>query len=290
MHTIMSDGTNSPEEIITNVAEAGIDLFSVTDHDSIRGGTVIPQLLADRGDVDDADCKGLLQRPRFIRGVEFSCKDSEGKYHILGYGYDPDVPGIAEVVSKGHELRMKKTRARLDFLKSRFGFEFPEGDIQELLEQDNPGKPHIAKLMIKYGYAETIGEAITDYINKKEFENVHVSPQDAIEGVLRSGGIPILAHPNYGDGDDLILGEEMEARLKRLMEFGLEGLEAFYSGFTPKLQDGNLLLAEKYGLYVTAGSDYHGKNKMVELGDTGISDLSEAPKGLLDFIETVEII
>ena len=213
-----------------------------------------------------------------------------GKYHILGYGYDPAVPEIAEVVFEGHSLRMKKTKARLDFLLEEFGFTFPEEEIQELLARDNPGKPHIAKLMIQHGYAGDIKEAISKYINKKKFENVHVLPEDAIRGILRSGGIPVLAHPSYGDGDDLILGEEMDQRLRRLMDFGLEGVEAYYSGFSPKIQGEVLGFAEKYDLYVTAGSDYHGGNKMIELGWTNLEDGADAPAGLKRFLSDVEII
>ena len=279
-HTIFSDGTDSPSEIIEKACAAGLDLLSVTDHDSIRAGLEIPSLLKQL----PAD-----QRTAFIRGVEFSCRDELGKYHILGYGYDPDIPGIAEVVAKGHEMRMQKTNARLAFLEEAFGFKFTEEEVEELLARDNPGKPHIANLMVLHGYASDKKDAISNYINKKKLKNVHVHPQEAIEGILKSGGIPVLAHPSYGDGDQLIIGEEMEQRLLRLMDFGLKGLEAFYSGFTPKIQSETLLLAERYDLYVTAGSDYHGGNKMIDLGWTNLEDLSEAPPGLLRFLEDVEI-
>ena len=280
-HTTYSDGTDTLSEIIGHVHEAGVDLFSVTDHDSIRAGIEMPDLLAERPQEE---------RPSFIRGVEFSCKDEQGKYHILGYGYDPDVPGIAEVVAKGHDLRMTKTHARLEFLKEKYGFTFPEEEIRKLLSQENPGKPHIANMMVRHGYAESIAQAITEYIDKRKFQNVHVRPEEAIEGILKSGGIPVLAHPSYGDGDDLILGEEMEQRLHHLMEFGIAGLEAYYSGFSPKIQNEILGLAGKYGLYVTAGSDYHGHNKLVDLGWTNLDDLAEAPDGLLIFLEAVDII
>ena len=281
MHTFISDGTDSLEEIMHVVREAGIDLFSVTDHDSIKAGIELPPML---------DHLPSEERPAFIRGVEFSCKDEQGKYHILGYGYDPETPGIREVVNKGHELRMKKTKARLEFLEEAFGFTFPEKEVEELLNRDNPGKPHIANMMIRHGYAQSIKEAINDYINKREFENVHVRPEEAVEGILRSGGIPVLAHPAYGDGDDLIVGDELEKRIRRLMDFGLEGIEAFYSGFTPKIQNGTLRLAEINGLYVTAGSDYHGGNKMIEPGWTNLGDLSDAPEGLKWFLEDVEML
>ncbi|MBQ6496028.1 MAG: PHP domain-containing protein [Firmicutes bacterium] len=281
MHTTYSDGTDSLEEIIEHVREVGLDLFSVTDHDSIRAGIEMPQLLADL----ETD-----RRPYFLRGVEFSCEDENGKYHILGYGYDPDVPGIAEVVDEGHALRMEKTKERLTFLRKTFGFTFTDEEIQALLARDNPGKPHIANLMILHGYAKDIQEAITQYIDKKHFQSAHVRPEKAIEGIINSGGIPILAHPAYGDGDQLILGEEMDERLQRLMEFGLAGVEAFYSGFSPKIQKQTLDFAAHYHLYVTAGSDYHGKNKLVHLGWTNLADLSKAPIGLRRFLNDVEII
>ena len=97
----------------------------------------------------------------------------------------------------------------------------------------------------------------------------------------------MLAHPSYGDGDQLILGEEMDQRLRWLMERGLQGVEAYYSGFTGKLNREMLDFARRYGLYVTAGSDYHGKNKMIALGDTGLEDAAEGPEGLLRFLDQV---
>ena len=282
MHTLISDGTDSLEGIITKVREAGLDLFSVTDHDSIKAGIRLPFILKELPEE---------QRTPFIRGVEFSCEDEMGKYHILGYGYDPNVKGIAEVVFKGHALRMEKTRARLDFLKSEFGFAFPEEEIQNLLTEDNPGKPHIANLMIKHGYASDIQEAITEYINKKKFQDAHVRPEDAIEGILKSGGIPILAHPPYGDGDQVVVGEAMDLRLQHLLEFGIQGVEAYYSGFSPKLQGEILALAEKYSLYVTAGSDYHGDNKReIDLGWTNLEDANDGPAGLKRFLQDVDIL
>ena len=143
--------------------------------------------------------------------------------------------------------------------------------------------------MVKYGFAATKEEAINEYINKVHFKNEYVRPEEAISGILASGGIPVLAHPFYGSGGELILGEEMDERLRRLIGFGLQGIEAFYSGFTAKLRESALKLAEKYDLYVTAGSDYHGTNKLVELGDTGLDEYGDYPDRLLRFLEHFKI-
>ncbi len=271
MHTTVSDGTDTPEEIIVRVRESGIGLFSVTDHDAVKAGRIIPPLLTE-GD------------PAFLTGAEFSCRDEEGKYHILGYGYDPDAEPIRELVEKGHRLRIGKVAARLNFLKREFGFSFPQEELEALFALDNPGKPHIANMMVRHGYARSKEQAIKEFINRIRFRNEYVRPEDAIRGILGGGGIPVLAHPSYGDGDQLILGEKMDERLRHLMEFGLQGVEAFYSGFTPRLCREMLSFAERYELYVTAGSDYHGTNKMVLLGDTGLDDPDEWPEGLRRFL------
>ena len=274
MHTTVSDGTDTPEEIIARVREAGITLFSVTDHDSVKAARIIPPLLAE-GD------------PDFLTGAEFSCRDEKGKYHILGYGYDPGSRAIQELTELGHGFRMNKVLARLEFLKDRFGFTFPEEELQRLLNQDNPGKPHIANLMVKLGYAETKEQAIHQYIDRIRFRNEYVRPEEAIRGILGGGGIPVLAHPSYGDGDQLILGQAMETRLRQLMEFGLQGVEGFYSGFTPKIRREILDFAARFDLYVSAGSDYHGKNKLVVLGDTGLEEDLDWPEGLQRFVTEI---
>ena len=274
MHSTISDGTDAPETLLGCVREAGLRLFSLTDHDAIQG---CARIMAVRRPDD----------PVFVSGVEFSCKDEDGKYHILGYGYDPDTEPIQSVVALGHGLRMKKVQMRLDFLKERFGFNFREEDIQALLSLDNPGKPHIGNLMVRYGYAPTKEIAIKEYIDQLRIRSDYVRPERAIEGILASGGISVLAHPCYGSGDELILGEDLEQRVRRLMGFGLQGVEGYYSGFSEKLLYQVISLAEKYSLYVTAGSDYHGTNKLVKLGSTGFANTAQAPNGLLRFLRAI---
>ncbi|MBR6349282.1 MAG: PHP domain-containing protein [Lachnospiraceae bacterium] len=274
MHTTVSDGTDTPEQIIGIVRDAGITLFSVADHDSIKSSVMIKNLLTEND-------------PGFFSGVEFSCRDDEGKYHILGYGYDTNAESLKKITEFTHNNRMKKARLRLEYIKADYGFEFPREEIENLLRMDNPGKPHIGNLMVKYGYAPTKEIAIKDYINKLRVRTDYIRPETAIEGILAAGGVPVLAHPAYGDGDQLIIGDELDKRIKKLKDFGLEGVECFYSGFTVKLIRDAIGLADKYGLYITAGSDYHGSNKMVELGDTGLDYTKDFPESLHKFIRRV---
>ena len=271
MHTTVSDGTDTPEEILERVKENGIDLFAITDHDAIKGCGVIQRLRKP-------------EDPQFLTGVEFSCRDEEGQYHILGYGYDPAGEAIRGLTEMTHARRMKKVRARLEYLASKHNIHFPEEEVKHLLSLPNPGKPHIANLMVKYGFAATKEEAINGVIDELKFPADWVHPQQAIHAILASDGIPVLAHPSYGSGDQLVLGEEMDHRLARLKDFGLQGVEVFYSGFTGKIRQELLAFAGQYHLYVTAGSDYHGTNKLVQLGDTGLDEADEFPEGLTEFL------
>ena len=276
IHTRISDGTDSPEDILTKVKAAGIEVFSVTDHDAVKGCLTVQSI---RRESD----------PLFLTGVEFSCRDEEGFYHILAYGYDPDAVSMQELAEFGHTIRMKKLRMRLDHLESEFGFSFSETETEELMAMNNPGKPHLAILMVKKGYAKTKEDAIESYLNKLHVRSAFLRPEDAITGILAGGGIPVLAHPSYGNGDQLILGDEMNQRLRHLTAFGLRGVEAYYSGFTPKIRNEMLQFAEQYDLYVTAGSDYHGNNKSVELGDTGLDTCPEVPERMCRFLKDVGI-
>ena len=274
MHSTVSDGTDSPAELAEKVLRSGIDCFSVTDHDSALACDAVKESVKDR--------------IAFLTGIEFSCRDGLGKYHILGYGFDPADPHIRDVIRKGHGYRIYKFLERISFLHDTFGFTFPEERIDELMRLDNPGSPHIAGLMIEFGYANSIDEAIRDYIQKKKFRSEYLKPQEAIEGIAKSGGIPVLAHPVFGSGSQYIRGEELEQRIRYLCDAGLQGAEGFYSKNDASITEEVLHLAEKFGLYVTAGSDYHGKNKTVRIGQTNLDPEIKMPDGMIRFFEEVE--
>lgn len=274
MHSVISDGSDTPREILDKVKAAGIELFALTDHDDISGCDVIRSIIK-KGD------------PAFISGVEFSCKDEYGRYHILGYGYDPSSDSVKDVVELGHRYRMDKAKARIEHLRSDHGIVLPDEEVEAFMSLKNPGKPHLGNLLVKYGYADTKEQAIREIIDRSHFKKMYVRPEEAIGGIIGAGGIPVLAHPIFGSGDQLITGDEMDRRLQRLISFGLKGVEAFYSGFSDEMREQMLGLASVYDIYITAGSDYHGTNKKVRLGDTGYDPEGIRPDGLLRFIDDV---
>lgn len=267
IHTTASDGTDTSVELLSKVRQSGIEWFSVTDHDTIQACQVIRDQLT-AGD------------PLFINGVEFSCRDEAGEYHILGYGFDLHNEHLLRVIEDGHRYRLNKLSARLDYLHRQFGITFPDNDRAWLHSLNNPGKPHLAHLLVRYGYASDTNTAIRSYLDPLHLPDQYLHPVEAIEAILAAGGIPVLAHPSYGSGRQLITGEDMDKRLQYLTTHGLQGVEAFYSGFPPHLTAEILSFAEKYALYVTAGSDYHGSNKTVVLGDTHLPAVNDYPEEL----------
>lgn len=276
MHTTISDGTDGPEEIVSHIGEKGITCFSITDHDAVTAAKIIPSYLQASG-----------KHVTFISGVEFSCKDEQGKYHILGYGYDPDQASMQAVVARGHQLRMMKMQERLKELKEKFQVVLQDQQVEELLKLDNPGKPHLARLLVESGYAPDKATAFSKYLNSIHAKSVYLRPEEAIEGILAAGGIPVLAHPLFGSGEESLTVEELSARVARLKKIGISGLEAYYSGFSKMQTEEVLTIASNEKLYVTVGSDYHGRNKKVQLGDTGLPRKTDWPPALLEFLHDV---
>ncbi|MBQ6583081.1 MAG: PHP domain-containing protein [Mogibacterium sp.] len=279
MHTTVSDGTDSPAELLSKVRQTGLKVFAVTDHDAVQGCREILQLLEGQNDSD---------APRFLPGVEFSCRDGKEKYHILGYGYDPNAESIQSMVEEAHSIRLAKVRGRLAMLRKEHGVTFTEEELDTLFRRQNPGKPHIGNLIVRKGYAKTLTEAMNWIHTPENLRKLSLKPDRVIAGILESGGIPVLAHPSFGSGDQFITGKAMEERVQHLTAMGLQGLEVFYSKNTPELTSELVDLASRYDLYVTAGSDYHGKNKPVKLGETGLPEWP-VPYGLREFLRAAGV-
>lgn len=261
MHSVFSDGTDTPKALLECVRNTGLDLFSLTDHDTAEGCSIVQKLLRP----DD---------PRFLYGIEFSCKDRSGKYHILGYCYDAENKAIKETTAFVHNVRLQKTANRFSFLKQHFGFTFSDSEQAALMALPNPGKPHFAALLLDKGYVATKAEGF-DAFSGYHGTEPDLSPEEAIHAIRQAGGLPILAHGILADGSKVLSVEEIDSRVARFKKDGLMGLECYYSSFTPQQKEIMLQLAEKYDLFVTAGSDYHGRNKPVKLGETNDPDLDK---------------
>ncbi len=252
MHSSFSDGTDTPAQLAEKVREAGISVFSVTDHDTADGAE---ELLA--GPLPD----GLTVIP----GIEFSCRLKEGKCHILGYGYDVHAPAFRAALEEGNALRRDKLRRRLEFLEAE-GIRFPDAEVEALWRMRSPGKPHLGNLMVKYGYAKNREQAITGTLNRCPAGMDRIDAKTAIRAILDAGGIPVWAHPLGETGERPLSGEEIEERLAELLSYGLRGMECYYSAYPVSGCRKLAGIAGRNGLLVSGGSDYHGGNKKIALG------------------------
>ena len=255
IHTTASDGADSPRVLAEKIAAAGLELFSVTDHDTIAGALEMENIVPE----------GV----RYIRGVEFSCVSPAGKCHILGYGFDPEHPALLEALAEGRRLRLEKLDRRLEQLKRDHGIELTEDERSWLLSLGSPGKPHLGQIIRNRGLAPDLDGAIRGFIRDVPGRD-RIEAKMAIGAITAAGGFPVWAHPLGGEGEKRLTEEKFESLLETLLGYGLRGLECRYSRYGRKESEFLLDHAERLGLVPTGGSDYHGSNKKdIQLGQLG---------------------
>ena len=253
LHSRYSDGSDSVPELVEKLLSNGITTFSLTDHDSVRG---IPELME--------MSKG---RAHAITGTEFSCLDKGDSCHILAYGFTPDDPHILALVEKGEELRRKNFENRKNYLEKVHGIFFTENELTWLFSLPKIGKPHIARILIARGLAKDTDDVIRRYLNGCKDHDARLSAEEAISAILASGAIPVWAHPLGGEGEDHLAPHEFQSLAHRLVSYGIEGMECYYSRYDEEEIAFLLQQANALSLAVSGGSDYHGENKTVLLGE-----------------------
>ena len=248
MHTRASDGSDYPQELPDKLRAAGVQIFAVTDHDTVDGARAVAALPLD----------GLTYFP----GIEFSCESPAGRCHILGYGCDFDHPAFQGALEEGRRLRAAKLALRLDYLRERFGIILTEAEDAWLRSRNSPGKLHFANILMARGLADEPNEAIRRFFGPLKEENDCIQAGTAVRAILASGGVPVWAHPLGGEGEPRLTREGFEARMELLLGQGIRGMECFYSRYDA----GEIAFlrgqAALHSLLVSGGSDYHGVNKI----------------------------
>lgn len=263
MHSTASDGTDSPVQLAEKVKAAGIQVFALTDHDTVTGTEQL--------------AKYLPEGVTFIPGIEFSCRMASGKCHILGYYCDTLHPAFRDALTQGAALRKAKLEKRIDFLREK-GMCFPEDELNRLYQIPSVGKPHLGNLMVRYGYAPDRQTAITEVINGCATESSRIAAKTAVTAILASGGIPVWAHPLGGEGEKEIGPEQFSKMLGELTGYGLMGLECWYSKYPLPVCERLAETAQEYSLLISGGSDYHGTNKIIPLGNLNADGLEVSPE------------
>ena len=271
LHSRYSDGSDSVPELVEKLLSNGITTFSLTDHDSVRG---IPELME--------MSKG---RAHAITGAEFSCLDKGDSCHILAYGFTPDDPHILALVEKGEELRRKNFENRKNYLEKAHGIFFTENELTWLFSLPKIGKPHIARILIARGLAKDTDDVIRRYLNGCKDHDARLSAEEAISAILASGAIPVWAHPLGGEGEDHLAPHEFQSLAHRLVSYGIEGMECYYSRYDEEEIAFLLQQANALSLAVSGGSDYHGENKTVLLAELQAGKTKTVTEDMLSLLD-----
>ena len=256
VHSTFSDGTLSPPLLINKALGQGLSGISITDHDTLEGlQETMVYIESNTLNID------------YIPGVELNTEPEEegNEIHILGYYIAFDNSSFKERLKEIRDQRKNRAIqivAKLNHLGCKIRFE----QVSSLAGSDLIGRPHIAMAMMEAGYATSIEQVFEQYIGYGRPAYVRrykFPPAEAIELIKSSGGIAVLAHPGLIKNQTLI---------GKLIDAGIEGLEAYYPQHTRQQTADYVKLAAEKKLLVTGGSDYHGpgsSESRAQLGAAG---------------------
>jgi 3',5'-nucleoside bisphosphate phosphatase len=246
IHTTASDGKFTPAEIVRKAAADGLLYIAITDHDSIDG--VIPAQEAARN----------IDQITVIGGVEINTDIPAGELHILGYYVDTANEELKAALERLRNSRVDRAKKMVYKLRD-LGINIDYQRVKELAGTGSVGRPHIAQALLEKGYISSFKEAFNKYIGRNGpayVERDKITPAEAVQLILRAKGIPVMAHPSTC--------EDPETIIRGLKTAGLIGLEVYYNSYTPEQIQELLLLARKYDLVPTGGSDFHGLDSLNE--------------------------
>lgn len=248
LHTVCSDGTYTPEEIVEISAQAGLSCIAVCDHDTTKG---IEPCILSAGHYD----------LEVVPAVELSCEFDAVEIHILGYLINHKDETLAEKLDFLKQKRLERIHKMIDNLREYSDVNIDAKEVEELAGGGTISRLHLARILIKKGYVNSIHAAFQKYIGEKSPAHVcgfHFTPAQAIRLIKDTKGIPVLAHPYSINRDDLI---------PRFVDYGLQGIEVYYPEHSANQTIYYENLAKKYNLLLTGGSDCHGNVKpQVKIG------------------------
>ncbi len=245
-HTHCSDGTDSPSQLLQKAKKMGLQGLSITDHDTIDAYS--PALFA------QAEELGI----RLLSGIELSSELGETSVHILGYGIDLQSERLRSFLAEMIRRRNERNRAILAKLKKR-GLVIEEEELlahaKQLFSNRTIGRPHIADLMVRKGYAASIQQAFQIYLQEGGLcyvPGIKYTPREVVAQIHDAGGKAVLAHPHFLKKGNF---------LRELLALPLDGLECHYGTLYKEQERPWVDLAKERGWIATGGSDYHGEVK-----------------------------
>jgi predicted metal-dependent phosphoesterase TrpH len=260
LHTLASDGRLSPTDLVNLVANKGLKVVAISDHDTTEGLAEAYQAAAAFPDL------------QIIPAIELSTDIPGDEIHMLGYFLQYEDEEFQAILSRFRAGRVERGRAMVEKLAA-LGKPVEWERVQAIAGDGSVGRPHIALAMVEAGYFKEPKEAFYEYLGRNGLayaERQKMTPTEGVEMLARVGGSAVLAHPaNLAD---------LDTKVTELKEAGLVGMEVHYAMYEPDTIARLLDVAERHDLIPCGGSDYHG------LGNSG----EQLPGLLGPPMETVE--
>ncbi|HXB58963.1 MAG TPA: PHP domain-containing protein [Candidatus Acidoferrales bacterium] len=241
LHTNFSDGTFTPEELVFQAQKAGLACIAVTDHDSVEACARVA-----------AACASV--KMEFIPGAELTAEYDDTELHLLGYFLDTHNEKLLTEIARFQVVRQSRIHemvARINELGTPLQVE----SVFALANCKSPGRPHVARAMVKAGFVKNLDEAFERFLKKGRpawVPKSKISALEAIELVHQAGGLAVMAHPGLNRTDNII---------PALVAAGMDGIECFHTKHSTAMSERYLEIADKHHLLVTGGSDCHGFSK-----------------------------
>src|SRR5450432_3288793 len=248
LHTFFSDGTFSPEELAGHGARLGFAAMALTDHDSVEGCARMTVA---------CDAAGI----EFIPGTELTAEIDDIELHLLGYFLDTQNNKLLTEIAKFQTVRQNRIHEMVARI-NELGVPLEAGSVFALANCKSPGRPHVARAMVKAGLVKNLDEAFERFLKKGRpawVPKSKISALEAIELIHQAGGLAVMAHPGLNRTDEII---------PDLVDAGMDGIECFHTKHSTAMAERYLEIAEKHHLLVTGGSDCHGFSKVKPLIST----------------------
>ena len=245
-HSLCSDGAQIPYDVVRTAKEAGLAAIALSDHDSISG-------------VQEAMDAGKALGVEVIPAVELSAQ-SDTELHILGYFVDIHNKKLQDTMAYALQVRDERQEETCRKLNEQ-GFSITMEEAREEAH-GNPVlcRAHFAQIMVRKGYAASVQEAFSKYLSVGCYAYSNrqaLTGPEAVSLIREAGGIAVAAHLHLIKLPDA----ELKEYLKSLIPYGLDGVEGYYSDYTPDMQQRYQAMAKELGLVISGGTDYHGANK-----------------------------
>ncbi len=256
-HSLKSDGSMTPAEVVHEAKKAGLAAIALTDHDTVDG---LPEAIAE----------GKKIGVEVIPAIEFSVQ-SKTETHILGYFIDYNNPDLKRTLKEVVDLRIERNHVTAKRL-NELGFDITLEEVRALAPNNFVGRAHFARVLMDKGYTQSVKEGFDKYMSVGKYaycEKQRLTARDAVELIAKCGGISFLAHPHLTKLPD----DELKEFLIELKGFGLCGLEGYYTDYTPEMQEKYQALASELGLMISGGTDFHAAMKPhISIG-TGLGNM-----------------